>query len=162
MAYGDNYVCVCVCLCRDILWKSHERPDELRFDFTSVSVSAIAAYEPIGEIRVEEGKCLYLQIDDGDDDDDDIHDDDDDDDVVEDGQRSDRVIREVHIVFDQKEQLDQAFQAMCDGALRNPDSDTDDEDPGGEGRGFFFDADSMIMGDAFDRSVDLNEWYVFL
>lgn len=138
------------------MWRSEKaRTDDVRFDFTSISVSAIASYQCTGEETEEEQKCLYLQIDTGDDDDDD------DEEGMEhekdecDGEMD---IREVKILFEKKEELERAFQAMCDGALRNPDSDIDDEE-GGSG-GFFFDADSMVMGESFDRSIDLQEWYV--
>jgi hypothetical protein len=135
-----------MCECRDIVWRPEAATGEdLRFEFTSISVSAIACDQtPCGESGE---KCLYLQIDTAGDDDDDVE-------VEEDaGIES---IGEVHIFFKEEEQLDRAFKAMCDGALRNPDSDEDDD----QGGGFFFDADSMVMGESFDRSIDLKEWYV--
>lgn len=138
--------------CRDIVWRGETATcEELRFDFTSISVSAIASYQyPGGEA---EEKCLYLQIDT--DDEFDTEEDEEKEDECDEGMS----IREVHIFFEEKDQLDRAFQAMCDGALRNPDSDVDDEQGGG---GFFFDADSMVMSESFDRSVDLKEWYVMI
>ena len=135
------------------MWRSETaRTDDLLFDFTSISVSAIASYQCTGEETEEEQKCLYLQIDTGDEDDDEGME------HEEDECDGEMGIREVKILFEKKEELERAFKAMCDGALRNPDSDMDDEE-GGSG-GFFFDADSMVMGESFDRSIDLQEWYV--
>lgn len=137
--------------CRDIIWRGETAvDDELRFDFTSIIVSAIASYGSSGDAAKDGRKCLYLQIDSGDDCD--IEE-------VEGDCDEGAMDREVHVFFEENDQLDQAFQAMCDGALRNPDSDVGEEEGGG---GFFFDADSMVMGDAFDRSVDLQEWYVIV
>jgi len=57
-------------------------------------------------------------------------------------------LKEWNLVFGSEEDLQKAFQAMCDGALRNPDSDEEGEEDwegeGGEaGLGGWFTAGSL-------------------
>ena len=61
-------------------------------------------------------------------------------------------LKEWNLVFGSEEDLQKAFQAMCDGALRNPDSDEEGEEDwegeGGEaGLGGWFTAGSLAEED---------------
>jgi hypothetical protein len=75
--------------------------------------------------------CLYLQIDPNGD---------------QEGENE-----EWFLIFEDGEMLEAAFEAMCQGALRNPDSEEDDEDEGG----FFYTADGIT--DAMENTVQIAE-----
>lgn len=118
-----------------IRWVPESREEEaeaVEFAFKEISMSAVAN---VPEISSDAGSCLYLQIDQERDDD---------------GAQSDEEggSRDVYLVGPSEEVLEAMFKAMCDGALRNPDSDADEQ---GQGN-MFFDMDSIIAG-SFDPSI---------
>lgn len=114
-------------------------PAERLVPLRSVTLSAIAT-DASGR------PCLYLQIDDG----------------LSNGELSNgehaedplEVLSEMYLVFSSTDDLHKAFEAMCQGALRNPDSDDEDGDnddnedgqAGGAGLGGWFTAGSLAEG----------------
>jgi hypothetical protein len=143
--------------CSDISWvpnapsssspsspSSPSGPAERLVPLRSVTLSAIAT-DASGR------PCLYLQIDDG----------------LSNGELSNgelsngehaedplEVLSEMYLVFSSTDDLHKAFEAMCQGALRNPDSDDEDGDnddnedgqAGGAGLGGWFTAGSLAEG----------------
>lgn len=120
---------------RAIRWVPESREEEgeaVEFGFKEISMSAVAHVPEIGS---DSGSCLYLQIDQ------EI----DDADVQMDEEEGSR---DVYLIAPSEDVLEAMFRAMCDGALRNPDSDADEE---GQGN-MFFDMDSIVAG-SFDPSI---------
>ena len=123
-------------MCRAIRWvpeSGEEGGEAVEFAFKEISMSAVAQ---VPEISSDSGSCLYLQID-----------------SLERGDvggESDEEegSRNVYLIAPAEDVLEGMFKAMCDGALRNPDSDADEE---GQGN-MFFDMDSIIAG-SFDPSM---------
>lgn len=121
--------------------------------FRSVSLSAIAT-------DASDRACLYLQIDDGSE--------------ALNGESGAvggetangevlngkgevdplEVLSEMFLVFAREDDLHKAFEAMCQGALRNPDSDDDDGDDV-DGLGGWFGAGSLAEG--LEASVGLGD-----
>ncbi len=128
-------------MCSDIVWQGSG--DALVIPFKDVSLSALADCPERYADTCHLGQCLYLQIDTGDDDD--AYDDDDDD-----GEDDDR-LEEVHMFASSAEDVKAMFKAMCDGALRNPDSDAEEE----QGH-MFFDMESAVMG-SFEDTLAITE-----
>lgn len=115
--------------------------------FRAVSLSAIA------ENADSSPQSLYLQIDvtgleDGNENGNDICD------GNGGGETNDPMdpLREWRVTFRNDEDLRKAFEAMCDGALRNPESDEDVEDMG---MGGWFTAESLA--DGVEGSIALEE-----
>ncbi|KAI8104029.1 hypothetical protein M9435_006555 [Picochlorum sp. BPE23] len=119
---------------RDIVWRGR---DELVIPFKHVSLSALADCPDKYESPLSQ--CLYLQIDTGDNDDDDY------------ASEEEEELREVHMFSSSAEDLEAMFKAMCDGALRNPDSDAEEE----QGH-MFFDMESAVMG-SFDDTLTITD-----
>ncbi len=130
--------------CSDIAWTPNApstslslstAPAERLVPLRSVTLSAIAT-DASGRA------CLYLQIDDGSEAANG--------EVLNGEQGADplEVLSEMYLVFSSQDDLHKAFEAMCQGALRNPDSDDDDggDQADGEGLGGWFTAGSLAEG----------------
>ena len=127
------------------MWRSR---DEVVIPFKHVSLSALADCPERYESPLRQ--CLYLQIDTGDDEDDD------DDDDSEEEEEEEEGLREVHMFPSSAEDLEAMFKAMCDGALRNPGSDAEEE----QGH-MFFDMESAVMGSFADTvAITDDDGYV--
>jgi hypothetical protein len=126
----------------EVVWRQAGTEDSVvRFHFKEISLSAIAdcPVAACGDGSSSEGcsrQCLYLQID-------------------GEGTGSESEEEDFRCVYlipvEGEDVLDAMFQSMCEGALRNPDSDADDEQGG-----FFFDMASAVTG-SFDESVSIQD-----
>ena len=132
----------------EVVWRHDGTEDSVvRFNFKEISLSAIADC-PVpacgdGSSSQECGRqCLYLQIDG-------------EEEACFDGSETgddDNEFRSVYLIPAEGEDvLDMMFKSMCDGALRNPDSDVDDEQGG-----FFFDMASAVTS-SFEESVSIED-----
>lgn len=137
--------------CSDISWvpnapssSSPSGPAERLVPLRSVTLSAIAT-DASGR------PCLYLQIDDGLSNGELLNGE------LSNGEHAEdplEVLSEMYLVFSSTDDLHKAFEAMCQGALRNPDSDDEDGDnddnedgqAGGAGLGGWFTAGSLAEG----------------
>lgn len=123
-------------MCSSIQWVpecGEEEGEAVEFAFKEISMSAVAQ---VPEISSDSGSCLYLQIDSLE--------------IGDAGGESDEEegSRNVYLIAPTDDVVEAMFKAMCDGALRNPDSDAEEE---GQGN-MFFDMDSIIAG-SFDPSM---------
>ena len=110
--------------CRNIVWKSErDDVDEFNVEFREISLSAIATAPDVCSERA----CLYLQLD------------------RDDG---DEVDNDVYFAVEADEELERLFKSMCDGALRNPDSEEEEE---GQSN-LFYDMGEVMAG-SFDPTV---------
>lgn len=135
--------------CSDIAWTPNASSSspacaERLVPLRSVSLSAIAT-------DASARACLYLQIDDGSGEANG--------EALSGEQAADplELLSEMYLVFPSDDDLHKAFEAMCQGALRNPDSDEDDggDQVDGDGLGGWFTAGSLAEG--LDANVGLGD-----
>ncbi|KAL4434478.1 hypothetical protein ABPG75_000919 [Micractinium tetrahymenae] len=97
--------------------------------------------------------CLYLQLDSGEDEEEGgvmglgsaaAAGSDEEEEEGEGEEGEEELSRELRLIPADTSQLEALFQAFCDGAERNPDDHSDEEE--GEGGGFFYDEDAALAG----------------